>query len=216
MRTKNTTHDQQTISEFNLHKVLTISDLCTQLDLSVATVRRRLKEWQALSSYNQSGRFYTLPSIPQFTKQGLWKFQGAFFSKHGTLKNTVIHFVRISKSGLSNAELEQILEVNPNSYLPQCKQLVGVKREKHHREVVYYSSEEQQYQRQKRTRFPPEPTAVKLPPDAIGIIVMVELVKNPGSTPEELTRTLLRDGYQIDLTTIENLLEYHGLKKNRI
>ena len=196
--------------------MLTISDLSTQLCLSIATVRRRLKEWEVLSSYNQSGRYYTLPSIPRFSKYGLWKYHGAFFSKHGTLKNTVIHLVQISKSGLSNAELETILEVNPNSYLPQCKQLAGVKREKHHREVVYYASEQHTYQRQKRNRFPPEPTAMKLPPDAIGILVLVHLVKNPDSTPDKLAQMMVRDGYRIDHDLIENLFAYHGLKKNRI
>ena len=216
MRPKNTVHDQQTIEEFKLNKVLTISDLCSQLHMSIATVRRRLKEWEALSSYNRSGRYYTLRSIPQFSKQGLWKYRGAFFSKHGTLKNTVIHLVQISNSGLSNAELEAILGVNPNSYLPQCKQLEGLRREKHHREVVYFASEHRQYLRQKRNRIPPEPTATKLPPDAIGIIVLVHLVKNPGSTPEELAYMLERDGYRIELVLIENLFEYHGLKKNRI
>ena len=214
MRAKNTTHDQQTIQAFTRFKVLTFTELSTQLHLSVATVRRRLKEWEALSSYNHSGRYYTLPSIPQFNKQGLWKYQGAFFSKYGTLKNTVIHLVRISKNGLSNGDLEEILEVNPNSYLPQCKQLAGVKREKHRREVVYFSSEEEVCRRQKQKRFPPEPTAAKLPPDAIGIIVMVQLVKHPGSTPEQLSATLQRKGYEIGAKMIENLFEHHGLKKN--
>ncbi len=214
MRPKNITHDQQTIEAFTRRKVLTFTELCAQLHLSVATVRRRLKEWEALSSYNQSGRYYTLPSIPHFNKKGLWKYQGAFFSKYGTLKNTVIHLVRISKSGLSNSELEEILEVNPNSYLPQCKELAGVKRERHRRKVVYFSSEEEVCRRQKQNRFPLQPTAAKLPPDAIGIIVMVQLVKQPGSTPEQLSEMLRREGYEIGAKMIEHLFEHHGIKKN--
>lgn len=214
MRPKITTHDQQTIDAFKEHKVLTIAELSAQLGFSIATVRRRLKEWGTLSSYNHSGSFYTLPSIPQFNKKGLWKYDGAFFSKYGTLKNTVIHLVETSPRGLSNGELEEILQVNPNSYLPQCRELAGVKREKHRREVVYFSAEQQEYQQQKRKRFPPEPTTPKLPPDAISIIIMVLLVKNPDSTPSELAQMLLRDGYPITVDMIEDLLEFHGLKKN--
>ena len=71
----------------------------------------------------------------------------------------------------------------------------------------------QLYRRQKQNRFPPEFTALKLPPDALGIIVLVELVKNPNSTPAELSDMLRRDGYEINTDMIENLFEFHGLKK---
>lgn len=213
MRPRKTERNQQTINAFKQHKVLTFGAVSSLLQLSVATVRRRLKEWGALSSYNKSGQYYTLPSIPEFNKQGLWKYEGAFFSKHGTLKNTVIHLVQISQRGLSNSELQEILGINPNSYLPQCEQLAGVRREKHKRQVVYFSSDEEVCRRQKQNRFPPEPTALKLPPDAIAIIVLVELVKHPGSTPEQLSQMLQREGYKIDADMIDNLFEHHGLKK---
>jgi len=215
MRPRKTEHERETIDAFKQNKILTISVLCALLRFSVPTVRRRLKEWRALSSYNYSGGYYTLPSIPEFDKKGLWKYQGAFFSKHGTLKNTVIHLVEISSGGLSNSELEKILGVNPNSSLPQCKELAGIKKEKHNRQVVYFSAEEQMYRRQKHNRFPPEPTTRKLPSDALSIIILVELVKNPRSTPEQLSDMLRREGYQIDGALIENLLEKHGLNKKK-
>jgi len=214
MRPRMINHNQQTIDVFKQRKVLTFAEVCSLLQLSRATVRRRLKEWKVMSSYNKSGQYYTLPLIPKFNKQGLWKYEGAFFSKHGTMKNTVIHHVQISKRGLSSSELEEILGINPNSYLPQYKQLEGVRKEKYKREVVYFSSEDAVYQRQKKKRFPPEPSAPKLPPDAIGIIVLVELVKNPNSTPTELSEILRQTGYEIDIQGIESLFMYHGLKKN--
>lgn len=214
MRPRKTDRNQQTINDFKQQKVLTFATLRLLLQLSGATVRRRLKEWEALSSYNQSGQYYTLPSIPEFNKQGLWKHEGAFFSKQGTMKDTVVHLVQISKRGLSNSELEEILGTNPNSYLPQCKELAGVRREKHKREVVYFSADEAMYQRQKKKRFPPEPAALKLPPDALSIIILVELIKHPNSMPAELSQLLRRTGHTIDVLLIENLFTCHGLKKN--
>lgn len=214
MRPRKLNHNQQTIDVFKQHKILTFIEICSLLQLSRATVRRRLKEWKVISSYNKSGQYYTFPLVPKFDKQGLWKHEGAFFSKHGTMKNTVIHLVQISKAGLSSSELEVILGINPNSYLPQCKQLEGVRKEKHKREVVYFSSDNEMYLRQKEKRFPPKPTALKLPPDAISIIALVELVKNPHSTPEELSQTLIRTGYEISTQEIANLFTCHGLKKN--
>ena len=158
MRPKKINHNQQTIDVFKQHKVLTFVEISSLLQLSRATVRRRLKEWKVISSYNKSGQYYTLPLVPKFNKQGLWKHEGAFFSRHGTMKSTIIHLVKISKRGLSSTELEEILGINPKSYLPQCKQLEGVRREKYKREVVYFSSDDTVYQQQKKKRFPPEPT----------------------------------------------------------
>jgi hypothetical protein len=215
MRPRKTEHERQTLSAFKLRKVLTIGELCALLRVSVPTVRRRLKEWRALSSYNGSGRYHTLPLIPAFDKRGLWSYHGAFFSKHGTLKNTVIHLVRISDKGLSNAELEGILGLNPNSSLPQCKELRGLRREKDKRQVLYFCAEEEVYRRQRGARFPPEPTALKLPPDALGIIILVELVKNPRSTTQRLSARLRSQGYPIEEALIENLLEHHGLSKKK-
>ena len=136
-----------------------------------------------------------------------------FFSRHGTLKNTVIHLVRISAAGLCNAELKGILGVDPTSYLAQRKQLSGVNAEKRNREVVYFSAEEEVGRRQRDKRFPPQPTALKLPPDALAIVVLVALVKNPRSTASELSGILRRQGYRIEPALIENLLEHHGLGK---
>lgn len=213
MRPRKTDHDQLTINALRRRKVLTIGEISELLELSIATLRRRMRDWECYSSYNHGGQYYTLPSIPRFDKQGLWKYEGAYFSKHRTLKNTIVHLVGLAPAGLSNAELEHILGVNPNSYLPQLKALAGIRRERHKREVVYFSSDDERYRSQTHNRFPPEPTALKLPPDALAIIVLVELIKHPGSTPLELSRMLTAEGYDIDAETIENLFAYHGLKK---
>jgi len=214
MRPRETSdYEKDVIDAFKQHKILTMPELKAMLHCSIATVNRRLKEWDVLSSYNKNARYYTLALIPQFNKKGLWKHKGVFFSKHRTLKNTVIHLVQISKRGLSNQELQSILGTNTTSYLAQQKHLKGVKAEKHKRQVVYFSSDEEVCRRQKQNRFPPELTAFKLPPDAISIIILVELVKHPGSTPEEMSDMLRRQGYKIDADMIDNLLEHHGLKK---
>jgi len=217
MRPRETTlHEPAVLRAFGERKVLTMPELSTMLHCSAGTVRRRLKEWHALSSYNKNARYYTLPSIVQFNKKGLWRHEGVFFSRHGTLKNTVVHLVRISAAGLCNSELKEILGVDPTSYLAQRKQLSGVKAEKRNREVVYFSAQEEVRRRQKDKRFPPQPTALKLPPDALAIVVLVALVKNPRSTPSELSDILGRQGYRIEAAPIENLLEHHGLSKKKL
>ena len=213
MRTRNIRQEQEAFDTFLQKKIMTVPGLDLLLHCSPTTVRRRLKEWNVYTSYNKNGQYYTLPSIPQFSKKGLWQYQGIFFSKHGTLKNTIIHFVRTSEKGLTNCELAEIIGINPHSFMPQFKELTELRREKDRRQVVYYSSEPKVYQSQKEKRFPPEPPLGKLPPDAESIAILVERIRNPKSSTVALSRILSQKGYTIGEETIHGLFQYHGLLK---
>jgi hypothetical protein len=213
MRTRDIQTEQEALLAFRNEKVMTVPQLTRLLHCSPTTVRRRLNEWKVYTSYNKNGQYYTLPSIPQFSKKGLWQYRGIFFSKYGTLKNTIIHFVRTSQKGLSNAELAEIIGVNPQSFMPQFKQLSEIRREKIGRQVVYYSSDPQVYQTQKEKRFPPEPPLGMMPPDAESIAVLVERIRNPKISFAELSQVLSRRGYAIGEQSIRSLFHYHGLLK---
>ena len=213
MRTRDLRQEQKALRAFQYNKVMTLPQLAALLDCSPTTVRRRLREWKVYTSYNKNGQFYTLPSVPQFSKKGLWEYRGIFFSKHGTLKNTIIHFVRTSEKGLSNAELAQLIGVNPQSFMPQFKQLTEIRRQKDRRQVVYYSSDPQAYQSQRDKRFPPEPPLEALPSDAESIAILVERIRNPKSSIAELSRILSGKGYAIGEDAIGALFAYYGLEK---
>lgn len=216
MRTRDIQQEKKALNTFTQKKVVMVPELALLLQCSPTTVRRRLKGWNVYTSYNKNGQYYTLPSIPQFSKKGLWQYRGIFFSKHGTLKNTIIHFVRISEKGLSNSELTEIIGVNPHSFMPQFKELADLRREKYGRQVVYYSSEPQVHQSQKEKRFPPEPPLGKLPPNAESIAILVERIRNPKSSIVELSRILSQKGYTIGEETIRGLFQYHGLLKKTL
>jgi hypothetical protein len=51
-----------------------------RIQRSIYTARRRLKEGEALTSYNQNGRDYALPDVPAFDANGLWQRRGVYFS----------------------------------------------------------------------------------------------------------------------------------------
>jgi len=188
-------------------KILTIEELSELLHCSNITSRRRLKQWKAFTSYNQNNRYYTLPNIPVFNKKGLWHYQGVFFSKYGTCKQTVIHFVNISENGLSNIELAEKLGENPNSSLAHFKEIPGIKKERHGRDIVYFSSSEDVYIQQKRNRFPSEPVVDELPSDAQAIIILVELIHHPGMSISELTVQLQGKGHAIETGNIDALFK---------
>lgn len=213
MRPRDTDKDHQGLASFRQRKIMRIGELSEVLGCSATTTRRRLREWRAYTSYNHNGRYHTLPAIAEFNKKGLWHYRGVYFSKHGTLKKSIIHFVTTSQNGLSNSELAQIIGTNPHSFMPQYKELPELRRERDRRQIVYYSSEPQRYEEQKENRFPPQPSTPELPPDALSVLILVERIQNPRSSISELSRILFEKGQRVEEEQIQALLDYHGLLK---
>ena len=75
------------------------------------TVYRKLKELCYLKSYSDKGRYYTLEGIPSFDEQGLWCYKSVFFSRFGTLLDTLEQLINSSGSGYFEAELERLVKV---------------------------------------------------------------------------------------------------------
>ena len=216
MKIRNTALDQQAMRSFALKKVQTLTELSQILQCSLITVRRRLKEWDACTSYNKNGRYYTLPSIPRFNKNGIWRYLDIYFSRYGTLKNTVIALAAKSKKGLNHSELQEILGLNPKCFMARFKELLGVKKERYKNHIIYFSSDPKEYEAQNRNRFPPEPSAAELPPDAQGIIILVELIHHPGMSIDELAAQLQEKGYAIEAASIAALFRQYRIDKKKL
>jgi hypothetical protein len=215
MKIRNSALDQQAMRSFTLKKVQTVTELSEILQCSLITVRRRLKEWDACTSYNKNGRYYTLRSIPAFNKNGIWRYLDIYFSRYGTLKNTVVALAAKSKKGLNHAELQKILGLNPKCFMARFKELSGVKKERYRNHIIYFSSDPAEYEAQKRNRFPHEPSAAELPPDAQAIIILVELIHHPQMSIDELATQLKEKGHAIEAGSIAALFRQYGLiKKN--
>jgi len=215
MKKRSVELDKHAIKTFKLKKVVTIAELVSILRCSTITVRRRLREWRALTSYNKNGCYYTIPSIPKFNKKGLWVCQDVLFSKYGTLKNTIIELAKRSKKGLSHSELKEIIGLNPKCFMARFKEVPGLRKERHRREIVYFSSDENMYKLQKENRFPAEPPTLQLPPDAETISILLELIHNPGSTPDDLSQRLKKKGHAITTQTVEKLFDHYAIGKKK-
>ena len=97
---------------FREKKVVTFPELKKALGTRAGiTVFRKLRELPYLTSYSHSGMYYTLSSIPRFNQDGLWCFEPARFSKQGTLKDTLAHWIPGAKAGYFERELEDLLRV---------------------------------------------------------------------------------------------------------
>ncbi|MBA7619028.1 hypothetical protein ES703_26360 [subsurface metagenome] len=199
---------------FHRSRTMTVIQLADLLECSAPTVRNRLKSWGALTSYNKNGRYYALPNVATFDKNGLWKYKGVFFSRYGTLKRTVRHLVRSSLMGLDAAEIGRLIGLLPRSFMAQLLTIPGVHRDKYEKRFVYFSDEEQTYRSQRTLRTEESKNKPRqLPSDADAIFILVDRIKHPESSVEQYAQRLRRKGKSISVVAIRKLLAYHGIEK---
>lgn len=195
---------------FRRKMILTLAEVADLVHSSIHTARRRLKEWQALTSYNQNGRYYALPDVPTFDANGLWQRRGVYFSRYGNLKQTVVELVRRSQAGLDAGELRSLLGLDPRSFLSAFANHPRLKREKARGRFVYYCSDPALYDKQRQRRRAlnakeRQPT----PPEAIAILV--EKIKHPELSTEAISRRLRKQSMFVSPEIIQNLFTRHDL-----
>jgi len=201
--------------KFRQDKIMTIENLMHRLQCSSITVRRRLKKWKAFTSINKNGRYYTLPEIPEFDGNGLWKYQSALFSKHGNLRQTIIELVRKSQKGLSAADISQTIEIpSSSSYFSRIKNSDGIKREKHQGRFFYFADSPVKYQQQKMGLGQQKTDGWIT--DAQAVRILVHLIKNPGIEVDLLAIESAPSGKRFDPATVKQFLEFHDLLKKTL
>jgi len=203
------------LNVFRKEKIMTIKRLTGLLNSSNRTGQRRLQQWHTYTSYNQNGRYYVLPDIPKFDKNGLWKYKGIFFSRHGNLTQTITALVNTSQNGLTVSETSKFVGVALSSFMVDGRKALPLRRDKVAGRFVYFAFDETVYHRQKekRQKHDTYTNLTELPSNAEAVIILVERIKWPKLSIENLCKRLKRKGHQIDHATIQGLFEYHGLQK---
>lgn len=202
---------------FKKQKIVTIDQLASWLSCSIVTARRRLKALSAYTSYNRNGRYYTLPEIAQFDDSGLWRHQDAFFSKHGNLKQTLVHLVTHSEQGLSGAELGEILGLQPRSFLSHFRDHPAIYRENMMGRWIWFTADPGIREQQMQARLA-EGVAreSRMPSDMEAVMILVDLIDHPQSDVEQIARRLKSKDIDIGVTAIRQLLDHHGLLKKTV
>ena len=199
----------EAIQRFKGLKVLTIEQLVGLLESSVITARRQLKKWKAHTSFNMNGRYYTLPGIPRFDENGIWKYQRVLFSKYGTLTETICQLMRRSETGLSARHIARVVEVASNSSVfSRLHSVAGIRRERQQGHFVYFSDE--RYQEQKAALC--QTQQGRRLSDAEAVMILVEYIKHPQSM-EDLAERVSGQGRSIDRNAIYGFLKHHDLLK---
>ena len=205
------------IGSFKKEKVVTVVLLATWLSCSIVTARRRLKAWNACTSYNRNGRYYTLPEIAEFDDNGLWRYRGIFFSKHGNLKQTLVHLVTVSAQGLSGAELGELPGLQPRSFLSHFRDHPALYRKHVMGRWIWFAADPGIREKQTRVRLagvgPKEP---RMPSDLEAVMILVDLIRHPNSGLEQIARRIKPEGFDVDVAAIRRLLAHHDLLKKTL
>jgi len=195
---------------FRRRIILTLAEVADLIDGSIHTARRRLKEWGVLTSYNQNGRYYALPDVPEFDANGLWRKRGVFFSQYGTLKQTVVELVRRSPAGLDAGELRALVGLDPRSFLSAFAEHPQLRREKIRGHFVYFCADEAVSDKQRQHRGALHATG-RQPTPSEAIAILVEQIKRPALSHEDLSRRLRKQNVSVEPAIIQNLFSRHGL-----
>jgi hypothetical protein len=210
MRRRSDMVSERALKAFRRCKIMTLGEVAESLHSSIHTARRRLKEWQAHTSYNQNGRYYTLPEVPEFDAEGLWRWRGVFFSQCGNLKQTVLELIRRSQAGLDASQLRSLLGLDPRSFLSSFADHPELKREKTQGRFVYYGADPSNYAQQQKRRSAMiskgrQPTSFE------AIAILGEKIKDPALSEEALSRRLRKQKLSVEAETIHNLFVRHDL-----
>jgi hypothetical protein len=202
--------------QLHLFKVFTLIQLIDTLSCSAITARRRLSDWRAYTSINRNGMFYTLPSVPEFDPNGLWRFHDIFFSAYGNLKQTVIRLVQRSAQGMDNHEISTLVGLPVgSSYLSRLRNMPDISREWRDGRWIYLAGEEaaRKKQLEERSDWADQAAGIPSPEEAVDILVC--FIRHPELEPEALARQLGERRRGITAAGIRNLLEHHGLSKKK-
>ena len=204
--------EAELLQKFRVKKVMTISQLILLLNCTSRTVQRKLHKWQSISSYNKNGKFYVLPEIPNYDKHGIWRYRHCYFSKHGNLKETLIHLVTSSTAGLSGNEVGNLLRLNSRSFLSHFRDHPQLFREKINGRFIYFSHNEKIRKVQVQRRHEQDQSR-QLPTDAEAVLILVECIRYPQSSEQDLCERLRKNGIAVTPEMIVKLFDYHSLVK---
>ena len=192
------------------NKVLTLVDLMKILQFGKNTIKRDLKKWNAVTSFNKNGKYYSLPEFLDFDENGLCFLNEIGFSQNGNLIKTMAALASTSAAGLSANDFEKLLRFKFNSYsvITKVVERANLNRKKFNGVYFYFSEDKKTFDKQVTQR---EKITVKKMPDVIAVQVLVELINDPEIDAKRISNQLKKRSIYASPEEI-----CHFLKENNI
>jgi hypothetical protein len=198
---------------FSRHKSWMIKPLAEASNYAVISVRRFLHKTGYFRSYTHNGKWYTLASIPEFNRHGIWVCDEVAFSKHGNMIQTIAHLLDKSSKGLSARELSDILHHPCQAVLAHLSKAQRIERVRGAHAYIYLSSDASIRRRQLKALPVVEHTVPCLTAE-VAIFVLVDYIHHPSRSLKELAHELNKNhGIVVSSEAIGSFFAQHSLKK---
>jgi len=202
---------------FLKQRVMDIQQLYKTINTtSRVTVFRYLRQLEHLTSYTHNGKYYTLPEIAQFDKDGFWHFGDVGFSAHGTLMNTLTHVISMSDAGKTNSELEKHFRTKVQNSLQKLLKPNKIAKMTQTKPCLYVSSDPTVSVRQIKKRT--EVGDRKRLPDWIVGEILVETIRSfPGQPAiDDIVKRLSKRGSLITRDQVVQVFDENNLQKKTL
>jgi hypothetical protein len=185
---------------------------------SRTTVFRVLSSAGYLTSYSHAGRYYTLDNIPRFDEAGLWAHGDVLFSKHGTLRATIVRIVEEAPGGKTHEELQAQLRLRVHDTLLDLVRDHRLGRADLDRVYLYVSADKtagKEQVAQRRRMLTAEPSPAALPEPSLLIEVLLAVIHRPEGKPAAIAAVLDRQGRKVSREQIEAVFSRYSLGKKK-
>jgi len=205
---------------FTTHPVLDMPTLQQHLEKrSKRSIFRDLAGLEYYSSYTHSGKYFSLKNTPSFNSNGIWFYEQIGFSQYGTLKKTLIEFIKRSEAGKVHDELKKELRINVHNTLLDLVKNNQITRVSINKFYVYLSANEiksaTQLEKRHQLIATKKPT-ILLPSALLRIEIFSEIIKAGQITFNErdVLLRLKHRGVEVCMEDLERVLIYYDIKKN--
>lgn len=206
------------VSSFRKRPVATLGELKKALKASRSTVFRALKQVGSLSSYSHAGKFYTLSTVPSFDANGLWFHLDIGFSKHGTLRATIVVMVKESAAGRTHGELQAILQLKVHNTLHDLVEDGLIGREEIDAAYVYVAADPkvataQVSKRRAMMVAPVAPVTDRVLDMASVVEILLVVIRRQKASAPQIRAILGTKGILVTEREVAEVLDRYGLKK---
>ncbi len=198
--------------------MVTIDELCTEMERAEITVKQTLAKLDYLTSYNQNSRFYALRDSCRFDRYGIWRHKKAYFTRHSTLAALILALIDDSEAGHTAAELQSITGVSVAVVLQSLvkkEQLIRVRRKL---EYVYLTARSKRRRAQQgRHRFglhwslAEEKETLTLEELKRTVIILLEIIRSQPKTIRALRYTLSVSHPEIAAGMVNEVCRRYGI-----
>ena len=96
---------------FSSKKITSFQVIVESIKCPEITIRRDLRDLEAITSFSHQRRFLTLPDIPTFDENGIWFYEDIGFSRYRDSLALIVEIINNSENGMSRESIEEILGI---------------------------------------------------------------------------------------------------------